>query len=342
MFLLIASFLFAMNAQAQINSKITSITNPTCSQDSNGSAAVKAFGGTPPYTYLWEPSGQTTDTAVGLLASIIYTITVTDAVLDTGLNYVTLSSASTLTASTSSVDVSCFGGNNGIASVLPIGGNPPYQVIWLPTFQNTDTITNLLASTYTSQVTDAAGCQVSTAVPVQQPPQLQLTAAAIGNLIQSYATGGTQPYTYQWYPPVSTTSVATGLSPGTYMVTVNDANLCTNSTVVSVDSTIITFSLSNISVSCSEGWVSFNIMASSNIPTYFNSGVIDIKYTGAKFSGDSIWGNSVFINFLLPYYPWQTSNPSDSVIQLTISDTTYTPLNETLLDSVPTGNYWFY
>src|SRR5690606_41792518 len=40
-------------------------------------------------------------------------------------------------------------------------------------------------------------------------------------------SGGTAPYTYSWSPSGGTAATATGLTAGTYTVTVTDGNLCT-------------------------------------------------------------------------------------------------------------------
>ncbi len=54
----------------------TTITAAT--SGSNGTATATPAGGTAPYTYLWTPGGQTTQTATGLAAGV-YTVVVTDA-----------------------------------------------------------------------------------------------------------------------------------------------------------------------------------------------------------------------------------------------------------------------
>lgn len=60
--------------------------------------------------------------------------------------------------------------------------------------------------------------------------------------------GGTAPYTYVWLPNVSTTNTATGLSAGTYQITVNDAgcNVQTISVTLSMVNLVITDVQTNI------------------------------------------------------------------------------------------------
>lgn len=74
--------------QATFN--ITTTSNPQSAPNANnGSATVTPIGGIPPYTYLWQPGGQTTQTATGLGAGT-YTVTVTDALGCTSTATVTI------------------------------------------------------------------------------------------------------------------------------------------------------------------------------------------------------------------------------------------------------------
>ena len=176
-FLLITSILFAMSSKAQKINATVSGTNVTCMGGDNGNARVRASGAFPPFTYKWEPSGQTKDTATGLSAAVQYTVTVYDALDDSTEAYIILSTIDTMTVGTSSTEPSCFGMNNGTAAITSItGGTAPFQILWTPGGQTTDTATNLPASTYTAQVIDNNGCVANQAVPLQQPPQLMLTA----------------------------------------------------------------------------------------------------------------------------------------------------------------------
>lgn len=56
----------------------TSAVPTTCQNCTDGSATAQVTGGTPSYSYLWTPSGQTTQTASNL-GSGSYTVTATDA-----------------------------------------------------------------------------------------------------------------------------------------------------------------------------------------------------------------------------------------------------------------------
>src|SRR5690606_373101 len=143
------------------------------------------------------------------------------------------------------VNVSCFDGNDGEATVTVSGGTAPYTYLWNDT--NTQTIataTGLQAGTYTVTVTDANNCTTTTNVTVTEPLVLEATIALAnvvnvscfdGNDGSAIVTvsGGTAPYTYLWNDATAqTTATATGLQAGTYTVTVPDANNCTTTTIV--------------------------------------------------------------------------------------------------------------
>ncbi len=141
---------------------------------------------------------------------------------------------------TSSIDVSCYGGNDGQASITPNGGQPPYTYLWSNN-DNHQTITGLSAGNYTVTLTDANNCTVSYTVTITQPNPLQLNIIPFsvicngGNDGQAtvYPTGGTPPYSYSWSNGQNFPT-ANNLQSGTYSVTVTDNNNCTISGSVNI------------------------------------------------------------------------------------------------------------
>ena len=113
-----------------------------------------------------------------------------------------------LTAPITHVNVSCYGGNNGSATIVPYGGQPPYTYLWTPGNFTTATINNLSAGTYTCTVTDATNNTVTQSVTITQPLSLAATVIATTNadcgVNNGFAgvsvIGGTQPYAYSWWP----------------------------------------------------------------------------------------------------------------------------------------------
>lgn len=130
------------------------------------------------------------------------------------------------------VDASCPGVNNGSIDLTVIGGTPPFTYQW-SNAATTQDISGLSPRTYAVTVTDARGCTASHNVTIASGPALQLSAsvqddvngAGTGSVSVSVANG-TAPYTYQWSSGGSSTAVLSGLTAGTYLVTVTDANGC--------------------------------------------------------------------------------------------------------------------
>jgi hypothetical protein len=223
-----------------LRDSISASTNESCNGGSSGSATVGVKGGTTPYSYSWNTSPvQTNATATGLSAGS-YTVTVTDAHSCTNTATVTITQPSavtvTLNAAIGMGNVSCNGGNNGYVGAIASGGTSPYTYSWNTSpVQTNATATNLSAGSYTVTATDAHGCTGTYSVTITQPSLLRDSISSSTNVScnggnNGSATvgvkGGTAPYTYLWSPSGGTSATASGLSAGTYTVSVNDANSC--------------------------------------------------------------------------------------------------------------------
>lgn len=210
------------------------ITNVSCNGGSNGSATVVGSGGTGPYTYSWAPIGGTGATASGLPQGT-YIATVTDSKLCSKTQTFSISQPPALSITGSQVDILCNGAATGQASVTVSGGTGSYTYSWSPSGGTSSTATGLTAGTYTVTATDANLCSISKQFTINQPSVLIATAGAQTNIncrgdatgsATVSVTGGTGTYTYSWLPSGGTAATASGLTAGTYTVTVKDANLC--------------------------------------------------------------------------------------------------------------------
>ncbi len=136
--------------------------------------------------------------------------------------------------------VTCFGEQNGATSASPTGGDGVYTFLWSNS-ANTPSISGLAAGIYTITVTDGEGCSSTASVTVGHPPLLTVTTTSTPQMANGAAdgtatavpAGGTPRYSYTWSNG-DTTAVIENLLPGTYTVTVTDANGCTAVGVVSV------------------------------------------------------------------------------------------------------------
>ncbi len=213
-----------------IVSGVTS-TNSTCNGANNGSITLAPTGGTAPYTYLW--STNDTGTSITGLSAGTYSVDITDANGCVVTENVTITEPAVLTvASSSYTDVTWYGGNDGSATVSVTGGTAPYTYSWAPSGGTADTATGLVAGTYTVTVTDANGCTVTESFTIIQPIPLMVQSTSQTNAkcnggadgtATIVAMGGNAPYTYSWTPSGGTNATATGLTAGTYTVTVTDA-----------------------------------------------------------------------------------------------------------------------
>jgi hypothetical protein len=199
----------------------------------NGSATTTISGGQGIITYIWS-SGETASSISGKVAGT-YTVTVTDNIVAGCTATCQAVIATTLnlpTASCSKTDNTNCAAPNGSATVTTNAN----QILW-SNGATTATINNLSAGTYTVTVTNTAtGCTNTCSVAVVNnliiptvvcTPFQPTCAAPNDGSIQANPSGGSSPYTYLWSNGQSG-STATGLSSGTYTVTVNDSNGCSS------------------------------------------------------------------------------------------------------------------
>ncbi len=250
---------------------------------SNGSATVLVTGGNGPYNYQWSPNGGNNANANGLLAGN-YSVLVTDATgCSTTATTVVTQGPSNANVNANVVDVQCFGGNNGSATLNVNGGQGPYTYQWSNN-TTTNSIISMPAGTYSVIVTTANGCTTNVTVTITQPASaLSTPASVIGNVscfggtnaqASVNASGGTQPYAYSWNSsPSQSTSTATSLGAGLYTVDVTDANGCISSATVNITQPpILSGNVNVTSITCNGGTNgSATVALAGGTPPYFTS-----------------------------------------------------------------------
>ncbi|MDP2388062.1 MAG: gliding motility-associated C-terminal domain-containing protein [Bacteroidota bacterium] len=210
---------------------------------SDGSASVAISGGTAPYSVLWNPGGSTSASINGL-AYGIYTANITDGngCLISGSTVVNEPRCNTFSLTTTSIDVTCNGDNNGIATVTAVGGTPGYTYSWNTSPVSTnDTVTNLDAGAYSVLVQDAGGCFHTANVVINEPTTLtnSMTHNDVttigGNNGDATANpfGGMIPYSYNWSTGATSTGI-NGLIAGIYSVNITDNNGCIKTDAVNI------------------------------------------------------------------------------------------------------------
>ncbi len=218
----------------------TSITNVSCFGLSDGNLFVRATGGVGGFNYNLQPNNITN--ATGLFANLTantYTITATDANgCSVSTSLIVREPLPLVIDSLGITNVSCAGLSNGVITVFSSGGNGGNTYLLNPgaISNSTGIFTGLAANTYTVQVTDSLGCNVSAVDSVLEP--LPITATYVTDSVscnggsdgqvQVTVAGGVPPYTTTLLPPnvTNTTGLFTGLTAGTYSVNILDSNGC--------------------------------------------------------------------------------------------------------------------
>jgi hypothetical protein len=222
--------------------------NSTCSS-SNGSITVNVVGGNVPYTYtLISPTGsqlnisnsQTTQ-IFGNLAGGTYSVGVSDNSGCSFLEQTTLVTQNKFTISTQVSGTTC-NQNNGVVTIFTSSGATlplDYSVDGIQNVIDTNlsavTFNNLTSGTHVVTVTDADGC-VQTRnilVPSSQALNYSLYSTSCGSgssgKITAFITSGEPPFTFNWSNNVPSNPQqiqVSGLTAGTYSVTVVDTNGC--------------------------------------------------------------------------------------------------------------------
>ncbi|MDD3875736.1 MAG: T9SS type A sorting domain-containing protein [Bacteroidales bacterium] len=225
-------------------------TDISCYGEGNGEIIVTPKEGASPFTYQWSPAVSTTDTASNLQAGT-YLVTVSESLGCVATQSIEIEQPDSLTLITASINISCNGLNNGMASVAVSGGTSPYSYLWNTNpMQQNDTIFGLSQGTYKVTVMDANGCEDSVSVNIINPPILYAYAGnnhsvCTGNAVNlgaiPAADGGTMPYSYEWTPATNLNNdtianpIATPTVNTTYLLEVTDDNGCTATSNVSVN-----------------------------------------------------------------------------------------------------------
>ncbi len=222
LFLFVLSF---YSVHAQINVSFN-VTQPTCFGLPNGSVVASASGGTAPYTYAW--STGVFGPVLNNITAGNYTVTVTDAASNSKVQSVTVNQPAIVTAS---ITASSACSNPFTLTAVGGGGVAPYGYYW--TGGQTSQTISVNAGTYCVTITDSKSCGAVSCITVNpQPLTLSATAIAVtcpngqDGKVTANPVGGTAPYTYAWSNGGNTQMIQ-NLSPGTYSVTVTDANGCT-------------------------------------------------------------------------------------------------------------------
>ncbi|MEZ5038880.1 MAG: T9SS type A sorting domain-containing protein [Saprospiraceae bacterium] len=214
----------------EVSEVIIDATN--CDEPGNGSIALTASGGNPPYVFDWA------DGATGALRENLsagnFQVTLSDQDECTLIQTYTVgSSASDLSLEATVID-DCENRGEGAILTTVTGGQLPYTYRWGFTGATSADLVGLTAGIYTLVVTDDLGCTQSAIYTVanHQLPDIQATLSptfcgqSLGSISLTIANQpNPDPTAFQWADGAQGTS-RTNLAAGTYTLTYTDPNGC--------------------------------------------------------------------------------------------------------------------
>ena len=219
----------------------------TCYGGSDGILDLTPSGGTGPYSYSWNTTPARTTQDLNNLQAGTYEVTITDSKGCTALKSGTVTQPADISFDFLSTQPSCYNTYTGSLSVNNLtGGTAPYGYLWSNTL-TTPTISNIKSGNYWLKVTDSKGCNKTQSTYLGQPTPISVSHSenkptcpeSKNGSISLTVSGGTPGYTYFWTGPDivnATDKDQVNLGPGTYTVTVTDANSCTKDYQVNLTS----------------------------------------------------------------------------------------------------------
>lgn len=199
-------------------------------------ATPQVASGAGPHTVTYSSIGTksvvlTVESSLGCVVSKVKTIEV-EACCET---------ANPITASFTSVNVSCPGDNTGSLAVSGTTSFAPFTYQWSSSSVTGASGNNLYAGTYSVTMTDDIGCDTVLNIPIIQPQPFNITPTVVrptcgggtDGSMSLAVSGATPNYTYNFGSGFTSQNFANNLSNGIYSVTIRDALGC--DTIIDVD-----------------------------------------------------------------------------------------------------------
>jgi uncharacterized protein (DUF2141 family) len=240
--------------------------NPSFCSNADGSILVTALGGTSPFTYtLVYPDSSTfsiTSNAASYTFSELsggtYTVILEDSSGCYFLSESAILSQNSFTITASTTGTTCAANNGTIVVEKSVGGTSPFDYSLdgiqnvIDTTASAVTFSNVSAGQHTISVTDASGCTQTQQVTITPSTPLiyNLYSTSCGQgsegTITAFISDGIPPFTYDWSDNVVSNPQqikVTGLTAGTYSLTVLDSSGCsqTRTTIIDCDKTYVSY-----------------------------------------------------------------------------------------------------
>ncbi len=235
---------YQVTEPAQLVSLTPAVADTICFGANNGTAYLRASGGTLPYNYFLQGSPLSNNTAQQLTAGG-YQWEIIDANGCRLTDQFVIYQKGQLNAWTQATAPLCYNGSSGTATVSSlfygsqVADPTQFSYRWSANGQTQITAQNLAANgTYTVTITDSDGCSTTATATIPNAPVYSSEIVSRkeptcfgyqDGTITVSQTGGKSPYTYLWSPAAGsqTTPTAQQLGAGNYQVTITDALGCT-------------------------------------------------------------------------------------------------------------------
>lgn len=310
------------------NVQSISVIDSECSNN-GGSIQVNVQQGSPPYTYSLSgvgvnQSGTTISTSYQFtnLTSQTYDLTITDGGSCVYTNSVTVNNNPSYIVTTSGTTSSCGLENGSITLMITSGGTSPYT--YSLDNGNTTTTGNLFATfgglaagQYLYTIVDSTGCTQTGNVSVLSEGNVEFSLfptscglSGSGGTITALINSGQPPFTFTWSSNVSGNPqniYVSGLTGGTYSLTIVDDNGCTQTreTTISCSEIISTYMVYEM---CSSDFVYTSGTKRGILQMYnegyrdLTSGHTDCLLSAATFSVQVTVSGTTYPSPLVPFY----------------------------------------
>lgn len=304
----------------------------TCKDSMNGSSNVTVIGGTSPYQYGWYNSSSIKLSAITSVANNIsgdvYEIIVTDTNGCKTDSSFTINEPLESLAIIFDVDSAlCKDAATGNVRATVTGGTINYSYNW-SNGATTKDINNVLAGTYTANITDNNGCTLTDSVEVYEPTDsLKINLDYITDVlcfgestgaIAVSINGGTSPYLFNWDNGAITEDID-NVTANNYTLTVTDKNGCTSTETYIINQPLTPLSSTEVitAVSCFTG----------------NDGAIDVTPAGGTPPYSYTWVNQDSV--VLSKTSKDATNLTSGTYTLIITDSNACTLTKSYFVSQP-------
>lgn len=292
--------------------------------------AISAQGGTPPFQYLWSPSGGLSSNSVanpwvkGINGQQVFILEIKDSINCIARDTVIVMENPELRVDAGKNDTICFNETISLQSI-GFGGSGQFSFIWSPDTlvtniyqQNTTTIALTTNHDFVVQITDSLNCVAFDTVSVFVNPQLTALAGLDtlicfqdSFLLSGGSMGGSGMPTYLWSPPLGLNNPNSAITAGgnlntsqIYTLFVTDSLGCpaVDSVIVEVNPQLFAHA-GNDTLICYRD--SFQLRGSASLGT-----------PGYTYS----WTPATHLNDSTLAQPWVTQLTQDQTFYLKVTD----------------------